>query len=311
MKYRKVYLNGQIVNESDAVLSIHDTAISTGELIVEVTRTFNQKPYQLGKHLKRLQTGIRELDIDLNMSISDLTHLTNKLLKLNLPTEDKTVDWQIIHYVSRGLASSFQLFDTDLIQPSLVIVCIPLLKRVGKSAKKYTDGIDLVIPKQRAIPSQILSPQIKSRGRLDYLIARSQAKRIKPGSTAVLLDSNNHVIEGSGASLFFVFDKIIHTTPADKVVAGFTRELVLKLARRLNIPVRESLLTVNQAASAQEIFITSTVICLQHARTFNGDLINHGRIGNITTRIRQTYIKEVGVDFVAQAQLYSQMIANN
>ena len=44
-------------------------------------------------------------------------------------------------------------------------------------AKKYTSGIDLVVVEQRAIPQDVISPQIKSNGRMDHVIGRLEAKK--------------------------------------------------------------------------------------------------------------------------------------
>lgn len=308
MKHRVVYINGRFIPESTACLSLYDSALATGEVVIEVTRTFNHRPFQLREHLRRLFLGLKEMRLDIGINLTRLAELTQTTLNRNLPTDKKEVDWQIIHYISRGPAALFEMFPSHALKPTLIIQCIPLKNRLGKMAHKYRDGVDLVVTPQRVIPPQILSPQIKSRGRLDYILARIQAKTIKPGSTGVLLDEQGYVTEGTGTSLFVVKNGKIKTAPAKKVLNGTTRELIFRLSRNLNIPIQETDYTVTEAATADEIFITSTVICLVHARSFNDKIIGNAVCGPVTQRIKSAYIRHVGLDFAAQAQYYSRKV---
>src|SRR3989338_2978115 len=176
--HRYEYINGDFIPEQEAAVSVFDTAIATGEVVVEITRTFNQKPFLLDVHLERLYAGARELGIKTGLSFEDMMVETQELLDRNLQTEDTRTDWQVIHYLSKGLNSSFGLFDDDKLKPTCIITCFPLVGRIGKMASKYLKGVDLVVSPQRIIPAEILSPQIKSRGRLDYVLARKQAGEI-------------------------------------------------------------------------------------------------------------------------------------
>lgn len=308
---RTVYLNGSFISETKAGLSIFDSALTTGEKVVEVTRTFDHKPYNLAAHMDRLYRGLETLNIDPAISPEELTKVTEETLSVNLKTQDREVDWQILHYVTKGPASVFEIVPEENLHPTVLIHCIPLVNRIGKMARKYEEGVDLVVVEQRAIPQDIISPQIKSSGRMDHVIGRLQAKQTKPGSTGVLLDENGFITEGTGASLFFINDSRIQTAPASRVLSGLTRDMVFKIAENLHIPMEEVDLTIADAGSADEVFITSTVICQLHARSFDGQQINGGLMGPITEKVRQAFIEEVGLDYVQQAQNYSQQLATN
>ena len=308
---RIVYLNGVFIPEGQAHLSIFDSALATGEKVVEVTRTFNHRQYRLGDHIRRLYKGLEVLQIDPGLTPQELTELTQDTLGRNLATQTEAVDWQILHYISKGPATQFEIVPEENLHPTILIHCIPLVNRIGKMAKKYTHGVDLVVVEQRAIPQDVISPQIKSNGRMDHIIGRLQAKQLKPGSTGVLLDTNGYITEGTGSSLFFVNRERIQTAPASRVLTGITREMVFDIAEKLHIPIEEMDLTVADAENADEIFITSTVICQIHARTFDGKQIRDGLIGPVTDQVRQAFIEEVGLDFVKQAQQYSQHLLSN
>lgn len=308
MHQRIVFINGKFVPENQANISIFDSALATGEVIVEVTRTFNQKLFCLQNHLHRLYSGLKEMNIDPGITILQMKKITQEVLKRNLETNYSNIDWQTIHYVSRGLAAVFEIFPQKLLKSTVIIQCVPLQYRQAKMATKYRNGIDLVIPPQKAIPAEIISPQIKSRGRLDYIIARIQAKSIKVDSMGVLLDANGFITEGTGASLFMVADGIIKTAPANKVLQGITRKLVFQIAKDLDIPIIEENLQLSEVKNAQEIFMTSTIICLVHARSFERIQVGNGKVGPITSRIRDGFINKVGLDYITQANEYERIL---
>jgi branched-chain amino acid aminotransferase len=55
------------------------------------------------------------------------------------------------------------------------------------------------------------------------------------------------------------------------------------------------------AETADEIFLTSTSMCIMPVRSFNGGEVADGKIpGTVTARLISAYIKEVGCDFVQQ-----------
>ncbi len=308
MEKRIAYFNGDFVPEAQAKVSIYDTALATGEKMVEVSRTFNHTPYKLEDHLERLYRGLDVFQIDPGMNPQQMAEATDETLHRNLPTESERVDWQILHYVSRGPAAQFEMIPDEDLKPTVIIHCIPLVNRLGKMAKKYTIGVDLVVVEQRAIPQEVISPQIKSNGRMDHVVGRLEAKRLKPGSTGVLLDQNGYLTEATGSSLFLVNDDRIQTAPSSRVLNGFTREMIFDIASKLGIPVEEQDLTIADAMNASEIFITSTVICQVHARSFDGLVMNGGLLGPITNQVRQAFIEEVGLDFAKQAQEYDQVL---
>jgi branched-subunit amino acid aminotransferase/4-amino-4-deoxychorismate lyase len=104
---------------------------------------------------------------------------------------------------------------------------------------------------------------------------------------------------------------VIQTAPAVRVLTGITRGMIFDIAHRLNIPMEEADLTVGDGEHADEIFMTSTIICQLHARSFNGTIIHDSEIGPITRRVRQAFIEEIGLDYVQQATQYDQFLREN
>ena len=69
---RQVWMNGTFVPESEAKVSIFDSALMYGDMVFEMTRSFNKKQFKLREHLERLYAGIKILRIPLKMTIEEM-----------------------------------------------------------------------------------------------------------------------------------------------------------------------------------------------------------------------------------------------
>ena len=65
MSSRLVYINGKFIEEKEAKISIYDSALMFGDMVFEMTRSFNHQQFKLKEHLERLLRGIKILQ-DLN-----------------------------------------------------------------------------------------------------------------------------------------------------------------------------------------------------------------------------------------------------
>lgn len=309
MSQRVVYLNGRFVPESEARLSIYDSALTLGDAAFEVTRTYAHRPFRLREHLLRLKHSLDVLEIGLPMPLDELQQRTLETLQQNLSTDDADVDWNIIHNVSRGPSASFrEAFAAEQLRPTVVISCFPLLWKMAALSEDYESGVDLVVPRQRSLPASLLDASIKTRSRVHYQLANLQAERACPGATAILVDPEGFLTEGTSGNVFLVRDGRLVTPEARNLLAGVTRDEVIALAHRLGIPVREANVTPEEAQSAGEMFVTSTSIGIVHARSFAGRPVADGSLGPLTARLRAALIDEVGLDFVAQARRYRQRL---
>ena len=63
---RTVYINGRYVPEAEAAISIYDSALMFGDMVFEMTRSFNRKQFKLREHLERLYCSIKMLRIPLS-----------------------------------------------------------------------------------------------------------------------------------------------------------------------------------------------------------------------------------------------------
>ena len=68
IEQRLVYFNGTLVPETEAKVSVYDSALMFGDMVFEMTRSFNKKQFKLREHIDRLYVGLRILRIPILMT---------------------------------------------------------------------------------------------------------------------------------------------------------------------------------------------------------------------------------------------------
>jgi para-aminobenzoate synthetase/4-amino-4-deoxychorismate lyase len=81
-----------------------------------------------------------------------------------------------------------------------------------------------------------------------------------PHEQLLLVDEDGAVLETEQASVFAVFGEVVRTPPVDgRILAGTTREAVVRLAALEGLEVSEESFALADLASAEEVFLTSSI----------------------------------------------------
>jgi len=169
-KERVVFFNGEFVPESEARLSIYDSALMFGDMIFEMTRSFNKKQFKLKEHLERLFASIKYVRIPLEMTMQEMEKKVYETIEMNEPAFRPDDEHRIMIDITRGLLSIYQ-GNVGIPKGSNVIIAdFPLRWTVSSMGYLFDKGINAVIPSQRAIPAYLLDPKVKNRSRLHYLM---------------------------------------------------------------------------------------------------------------------------------------------
>lgn len=102
MSDRLVYYNGSFVKERDARVSIYDSALMFGDMVFEMTRSFNKTQFKLKEHLERLYRGINILEIPINLTIDQLEQKCLETVDINDHLFDKKDEHRLLINISRG-----------------------------------------------------------------------------------------------------------------------------------------------------------------------------------------------------------------
>ena len=292
---RTLYLNGEFLPESQGRISVNDQGFVHGDAAFDTARTFNGKVFKLQEHIDRLYQSLKYLRIDPNMTKDRMATLTTEVVRRNVPLLGPNEDYWVTQRVTRGVPSS----DGGEMPPTVIILCSPLPLKAR--ARFFRDGVRLMTPSIRRTPPWTLSPQVKTHNYLNVGMADREIKDRDPDAWVVLLDERGNLAEGSSNNFFLVKDGVLYTPRRQMVLAGVTRQTVMELAATLNIPTEEKDMDLYEAYSADEMFITSSSLCICPVTSINGIAVDSGEIpGPMTGGLMAAFSEMVGMDYVSQ-----------
>lgn len=308
---RLVYMNGIFVPEHEAKISIFDSALMFGDMVFEMTRSFNKQQFKLREHLERLYMGINILHIPIGMTIDELESACLETIEKNEPFFEEHDEHRLMINVSRGpLGLYAPVFDGN-IGPTVVIADFPLKWTVAGMAPLFDSGINAVIPSQRAIPASLMEPKIKNRSRLFYQMANIEVSQMKgENNWALLLDPDGFITEGTGDNFFIVKNGEILTPEGRNILRGISRGYILEIAEQLGIPCRECNIEPYDVYEANEAFMTATPFCILPTVSLNGIKIGDGTMGPITKALLKQWSENVGVNIEMQIKEYGKEVAH-
>ena len=238
MKNRKVYISGDLVPDSEAKISIYDSAVLLGDTVTESTRTFNYKPFKLIEHVDRLYKSLKLTRIDPGMTKDEMIEVSENLLAVNKETYGDNEDCWLVHNISRGLSITGGNPTLQVSKATVMIYTQPMV--LLPWAKFYKEGCHAVTPSSRVIPSQSLDPRLKNRSRLFYTLGEMEAKLVDPDAQSIMLDIHGNVAENKGGNIFIVRDGKLITPTTANCLEGLTRATTIEVAKSLNIEVIEA-----------------------------------------------------------------------
>jgi branched-chain amino acid aminotransferase len=302
---RLVYYNGDFVPEKEARISIFDSALMFGDMVFEMTRSFNQVQFKLDEHIERLYAGVKMLKIPLEMTPEQMEQAVYETIKVNQKAFTANDEHRVMIDVTRGPLSMYARVFDGKVAPTVIISVFPFKWTIAPLAPLYDSGVHAVIPSQRAIPADLLEPKIKNRSRMHYLMANLEVSLVDdPTAWALLLDPDGFIAEGTGSNFFIVKDGRLLTAEPRNILRGTRRKYTMERARTLGIEAVECNLNAYDAITADEAFFTSTAFTLMPCVKVNGCTLGDGTVGPVTRQIIQAWNEFVGLDFIAQAKGY-------
>ena len=301
VKERMVFMNGKFVPESKAQISIYDSALMFGDMVFEMTRSFNKKHFKLEKHIDRLFTGLKILRIEIPYSKKDLVDICKKTSKINENVLAADDEHRLMIDVTRGALGIYSDVKNIQREANVIVADFPLRWTVNGMGELFNKGINAVITSQRAIPSRYLDPKIKNRSRLFYLMANIEASLIKGDNNwAILLDDDGFITEGTGDNFFIVKNNVLITPEPRNILVGISRDYVIELAKELKIKVIEKNIEPYDVYTADEAFMTGTPFCMLPVKSLNEIKIGNKFPGKIYKRILKHWSKKVKLNIKSQ-----------
>lgn len=261
-----VYLNGSIMPAEEAAISPFDVGLLRGYAVFDLLQTINGKPFMLAEHLLRFRNSAKTLGLSVPLSDEAITAVIVDLLDRNGHAE------ATVRLVLTGGASPDGMH-YDPATPTFFIVTHEMFD-VPESV--YRTGAKLL-----AVEHRREFPEAKT---TNYLTWLKNHQRIEEEDALDLLFHDRGVIsEAATASVYVVRDgKIL--APKDGVLWGTVGRYVLDLARD-TYEVVNCDVTLDDALSADECFLTSSVRGVVPIVRIDEHSVGDGRVGPVTRRL--------------------------
>jgi len=283
---RKVFVDGALVDEADAKISVFDHCFLYGDGVFEGMRAYGGRVFELDAHLTRLLRSARAIALQMPMTKEELASATSATMEANgLGGSDAYI--RLV--VSRG-AGDLGLDPRKCPRPNVIIIAASIELY---PEKLYREGLEIVTGATRRIPPDALNPRIKSCNYLNNILAKIEG--IRAGVMEVLmLNHLGYVAECTGDNVFRVEGLVLETPPLDAgVLDGITRSAVMGLAREAGLTVRERQLTLYDLYVADEVFLTGTAAEIIAVTKIDGRKIGPGRPGPVTADLLGRFRKLV------------------
>jgi len=276
----KIYLNGALVPERQAVVSVFDHGLLYGDGVFEGIRAYNGRVFMLDAHIDRLYRSARAIALAIPLSRADMTAAVVATCKAN-----KTRNGYIRLVVTRG-KGSLGLNPYTCQRPQIIIIAATI-QLYPESF--YAQGLKVVTAGTIRNHTESLSPAIKSLNYLNNILAKIEA--INAGvEEVVMLNTQGHVAEASGDNIFIIRGNQLLTPPVSEgALEGVTRNVVMRLARDNGVEVREAVLTRYDLYNAEELFLTGTAAEIISVVEMDRRKIGAGRPGPLTLMLTKRF----------------------
>jgi len=278
----KIWLDNELLDKDQAKVSVFDHALLYGDGVFEGIRVYGGKVFELEAHLKRLYESAKVIRLTIPIDIAEMTKAIDDTVKANAVS-----DGYIRLLVTRGVGDLG--LNPFLCKRASIIIIAANVKLYPE--EMYEKGMKVVSVSTRRVHPMTVPPQVKSLNYLNNVLAKIEAIDAGAGE-AIMYNNEGYVAEASGDNVFIVKNGTIYTPPVQSgSLDGITRQVVIDLAQKENIPVVEKNLTRFDLYVADEFFLTGTAAEVIGVVDIDGRVVGDGKPGRITRLLRQRFFE--------------------
>ncbi|MFB6291694.1 MAG: branched-chain-amino-acid transaminase [Candidatus Bipolaricaulia bacterium] len=286
-KMTKIYLDGELVPEDEARISVFDHGFLYGDGVFEGIRAYDGYVFKLDEHLDRLYRSARAINLEIPLNPEDMGDKILETLRTNGFEEA-----YIRPIVTRGRGSLG--IDTDsCTRPSVIIITKEWEALYGPEL--YNQGLNLLTTTIRNQPKEGLPPTVKHLNYLTNVLALMQANTWG-ADEALMLDTNGNVAEGSADNIFVYRKGVVYTPPVINNLPGITRNVVINILKDLGYQVKEENLGLAEVFTADEVFLSGTAAEVAPVAEIDGRKIGDGKPGEVALRVKDEFGKITGTE---------------
>jgi branched-chain amino acid aminotransferase len=277
----KVWVGEGLVPAEQAVVNVFDHALLYGDGIFAGIRIYHGKIFMEQQHIQRFFESAKVIRLTLPMSPEQLSRAMYDTMRAN----GVSGDGYIRLVVTRGVGA-LGISIRRTANPTIIII---VDKITLYPVEVYERGLHCIISSITRNHVNALNPRIKSLNYLNNVLAKAEA-HAAGADEAIMLGIDGHVCECTGDNIFVVRNGELLTPGTwEGLLEGITRDVVMELARKRGIPVRETSLVRHDLFVAQEVFATGTAAEIVPITEISGIPVGEGKPGRITKQLTEDF----------------------
>jgi len=246
----KLWWNGTIIDESEAVIPITDHGFLYGMGLFETFRTYGGKPFLLERHVARLRSGCEELRIAYAPEADTIEAVVRETLRANDLT-DGYVRWS----VSAGAAPLGLPSPAGYTKPNVAVMAKPLPAPSAEPKELHLLKLPRSAPEGAVVRRKSFHYMNNVLGKWELA-----ERTASPRAEGLFADAQGVLVEGIVSNVFWVAGGRLFTpSPDTGCLPGVTRDVVIESARDAGVPVVEGRFAWETLADADEAFVTNSV----------------------------------------------------
>lgn len=242
-----ININGTLIPEEEASLPATSRALSYGDGCFETLVSYKSKFLHFEDHFARLQSGLKYLDMNLDLTKDLLKSEVQKLLKKNeLEDENSVIRIQCYR---EGHSGYFDISDRS----GFIIS--------NRSIPERSESIKLKTVSIPTIPSIALERKVKLSNSINYIKAAQEAKK-KGGDDALILTIDRKISETCISNIFWIKANQVFTPSVNcDLLPGVARSILIKLIDQdSELQLIEGAFGLEDIYSAEAVFCTNSVM---------------------------------------------------
>ncbi|MDB5140350.1 MAG: pabC [Mucilaginibacter sp.] len=253
-----INFNGEILPAGSKLLSLDNRAFKYGDGLFESMRLMKGQLRFADLHADRLQRGMKALKID-GYSQMDAWFLKEKAEELSRRNKIKHGRLRLTVYRDAdGLYTPSQ---------NKMAFCLEVQPLDEPRYFLNSKGLIMDMFEELPKPSNYLS-NIKTCNSLIYVMAGLYKTQNKLDDV-FLLNQNGFLCEASSSNIFILYQNHLYTPAlSEGCVEGVMRQVIIDLAKKINIPVTEAQINPEILYEADEVFLTNAIMGIQSVMGF-------------------------------------------
>jgi branched-chain amino acid aminotransferase len=288
-KADKIWFDGKLVNWDDAKVHVLTHTLHYGVGVFEGIRAYKTADgrsavFRLREHVQRLFDSAHIMLMEIPFTHEQVSAAIVETLRVNKQPEGYIRPLAFFGYGNMGVGAVNPVHLTIATWPWGAYLSDEGLR---KGIRAKVSSFNRMHVNVNMVRGKVAGQYVNS------FLANREAT-LSGYEEAILLDTEGYVAEGSGENIYIVKDGTLFTPPlSSPVLAGITRDCVLRIARDRNVPVVEQKFTRDTMYLADELFMTGTAAEVTPVREVDNRRVGRGEPGPVTKGIQETYFRAV------------------